>query len=85
MACLPGEPDALLGFVASESKDGDLPCVHMVYVAPFYRGMGVASSLLAAAVPDLRFHYSFRTAGADRFRRPKYQVAFAPERARRIK
>lgn len=83
VAHLPGEPDALLGFVAHEVKPGDEPLIHTVYVKPLWRRQGVARALIDTVVPDRQFHYTFRTDAAAHFKRPAYRATFAPERARR--
>lgn len=83
VAHLPDYPEALMGFVAyEEAKPGDQPTLHYLFTAGLYRKSGVAGSLLAASVGD-RFRYTHRTECAEWFRRPKYQVTFAPEIARR--
>lgn len=87
LAYVPGEPNSLMGFVAYEPKDGDLPHVAFVGVKDPYRQGQVATQLLEATV-GRAFRYSFRTEHSKFFMpkgsdKPKWQVSFAPEVARR--
>ena len=81
LAHLPGNPDALMGFVAWEPSD-KAPIVHFLYVKDTWRGQGLGGALLRQGPGD-KFIYTHRTEDADRFRRPGWQVAHVPDPARR--
>lgn len=83
LAHVPGRPDALMGFVAYEQKQGDLPHVAFVGVKdPFRRGR-VASKLLHHTVGH-NFRYSFRTEHARFFMASgRWAASYAPEITRR--
>jgi hypothetical protein len=81
LAHVPGKPNDLMGFVAYELKDGDLPHVAFCGVKDPYRKGRVATKLLEATV-GRAFRYSFRTEHS-KFFMGKWTVSFAPEMTRR--
>lgn len=82
LAHVPGDPQALLGFVAWEPRESDLPHLVYLYVKDPYRRSGLGTQLLDATV-GRKFLYSHRTDAAAFFQRPVWDVRFAPEIARR--
>lgn len=88
LAHVPGEPDSLMGFVAFELKDGDLPHVAFLGVKDPYRQGRVGTKLLERAV-GRSFRYSYRTEHSRFFMGSggtgprKWEASYAPEIARR--
>lgn len=61
VAANPSNPSQIMGFVCYE-RCCDFPVVHFVYVKELYRGLRIASSLLAIARGNKpgKLHYTFK-------------------------
>ena len=46
VACVTGEPAAILGYAVLEQSERDPPCLHWVHVRPRMCGQGIARALL---------------------------------------
>lgn len=81
LAHLPGDSDALLGFVAWEPHE-KANVVHYVYIKDTWRKQGLATALLEHG-PGHSFIYTHRTDDASWFKAPDWRVAHVPDPARR--
>ena len=71
------DPSDILGYVVYEQ--GALPIVHYIYVKHTVRRSGIATALLAAALPGATgFSYTFRTSKSQVFSK-RYYMTWNPQ------